>query len=160
MQDIETYIWNSRQSLYRVAYTYVRNEQDALDIVSASIIKAMQAKPKILDERAMTAWVYRVVVNTAKDYLRKNKRLVIGVETEGCIEDGDPTLRMDLEMALNHLPEKYRTVVVLHYFEDMKLQDVAEITSEKLSTVKSRLHKALLLMKADAATPGPRDGIQ
>lgn len=160
MQGIETYIWNSRQSLYRVAYTYVRNEQDALDIVSASIIKALQAKPNILDERAMTAWVYRVVVNTAKDHLRKNKRLIIGVEAEGCIEEGDPTLRMDLDMALKHLPEKYRTVIVLHYFEDMKLQDIAEISGEKLSTVKSRLHKALLLMKVDAATPGPRDAIQ
>ncbi len=65
--QIETYLWEHRTSLYRVAYTYVRNEQDALDVVSQSIIKVLQSQPSLPDEQAATAWVYRVVINTAKD---------------------------------------------------------------------------------------------
>lgn len=149
--QIETYLWERRASLYRVAYTYVRNEQDALDVVSQSIVKVLQSQSTLPDEQAATAWVYRVVINTAKDHLRKFKRVTVGLSTEESACDQDPSERLDLFAAIDRLPEKYRTVIVLHYFEDMKLSDIAAIRGEKLSTVKSRLHRALDLIRADAA---------
>lgn len=150
MESLETYIWEHRQSLYRVAYTYVRSEQDALDIVSASIVKAMRAKPRLDDERAAAAWVYRVVINTAKDHLRRAKWTVAHADSvEPAAREYDPTLRMDLDTVLSQLPEKYRIIIVLHYFEDRRLADVANMLGENLSTVKSRLRRALLLMRAD-----------
>ncbi len=54
---------------------------------------------------------------------------------------------VDLEHALDELPQMYREVVILHYFEDLKLADVATILNIKLSTAKSRLYKALKLLK-------------
>lgn len=149
MQDLETQIWDSRQTLYRFAYMYVHNEQDALDIVSQSIVKALKTQPKFQDESKAAAWIYRVVINTARDHLRKSKHIVSDLPEETCTDDPDATQRLDLEKVIFKLPEKYRTIVVLHYFEDMKLKDIAKIRNENLNTVKSRLRKALNIMKAD-----------
>ena len=149
--DFEAYIWDHRASLYRAAYTYVRHEQDALDIVSQSVVKALQHNPAVPDEQAAMRWMYRVVANTAKDFLRKSKRVVVGLSCDEGVSEGDTAAHMDLHAALCRLPEKYRTVLVLHYFEDMKLSDIAAIRGESLGTVKSRLHRALELIRADEA---------
>ena len=139
-----------KERFYLLAYSYTKNEQDALDVVQDSIQKAMLSLERLEHVDYMKSWFYKIVVRTAIDFLRKHNRLQVTDDDtlqyltpakEDVYED------VDLEHALEALPQMYREVVILHYFEDLKLADVADILGIKLSTAKSRLYKALKLLK-------------
>jgi len=90
------------------------------------------------------------VVNTSLDFLRRQKRNVaVGEEILGSFDFGavDSYGDFDLQRALDNLPEKYRTIVVLRYFEDLKIDEIAEILNENVNTVKTRLYKSLEILR-------------
>ena len=139
-------ILEDRNRLYRLAYSYVKNEQDAMDIVQDVTYKALKNERKLRQPEYLTTWLYRVTVNASLDFLRRHKRESAGVPLP---EDGrtDDYLRLDLFEQLDQLDPKSRTVVVLRFFEDRTLQQIAEITGESLNTVKTRLYRALHTLK-------------
>jgi len=143
-------IREQKERFYLLAYSYTKNEQDALDVVQDSIQKAMLSLERLEHVDYMKSWFYKIVVRTSIDFLRKHNRLQVTDDDtlhyltpakEDVYED------VDLEHALEALPQMFREVVILHYFEDLKLADVADILGIKLSTAKSRLYKALKLLK-------------
>ena len=150
--DIEQYIWRDRDRFYRLAFAYVRNQQDALDIVSESIVKALKNRTKLRDDRAIKAWFYSIVVHTAYDFLRKRKRTVY---TDEIPDEGTQDRYQDFDLfeALARLSEPLRSVVILRFFEDMKLEEIAEALGENVSTVKTRLYRALRVLKIELAEP-------
>ena len=144
------FIRENKERFYLLAYSYTKNEQDALDVVQDSIQKAMTALDKIEKVDSMKSWFYKIVVRTAIDFLRKHKRLqVTDDETLHYLTPAqeDKYENVDLEHAVTELPQMYREVIILHYFEDLKLTDIASILGINLSTAKSRLYKALKLLK-------------
>ena len=145
-KQVENQIMDSYESMYRLAYTYVKNQDDAMDVVQESVYKAITNAKSLQSEDALKSWLCRIVVNTALDFLRKNKR-----ETApGTLPDAgrEDTYRdLDTLRALEALNEKERTVIVLRFFQDLKLQDVAEITGDNLSTVKTILYRSLKKMR-------------
>lgn len=144
------FIREQKERFYLLAYSYTKNEQDALDVVQDSIQKAMLSLDRLENVTYMKSWFYKIVVRTAIDFLRKHKRLqVTDDDTLQYLTPAQEDVyeNVDLEHALDELPQMYREVVILHYFEDLKLADVANILDIKLSTAKSRLYKALKLLK-------------
>lgn len=148
-KEVKKYIVDNKESLYRFAYTYVRNEDDALDIVHDAICKSLTNVDSLKDINSIKPWIYKIVANTAIDYIRKNSKYVIGSDDLNLEESAeyDTYEDIDLQRALDVLPEKYKDVIVLRYFEDMKISDIAKILDEKESTVKTRLYKALSKLK-------------
>ncbi|MGE7926019.1 RNA polymerase sigma factor [Viridibacillus arvi] len=144
------FIREQKERFYLLAYNYTKNEQDALDVVQDSIQKAMLSLNRLENVEYMKSWFYKIVVRTSIDFLRKHKR--IHVTDDDTLQYLTPAKKdvyedVDLEHALDELPQMYREVVILHYFEDLKLADVANILNINLSTAKSRLYKALKLLK-------------
>lgn len=141
-------ISDSADRLYRLAYSYVRNEQDALDIVQDTAYKALKNRTAIKDETYIETWLYRIAVNTALDFLRRRGRETVGLpETEEGREDNlDGFYVLDV---LEKLDEKSRAVIILRFFEDRTLAQIAEILDENLSTIKTRLYKALRILKTE-----------
>lgn len=143
-------ITDNKENIYRLAYSYVKNKEDALDIVQESIYKALTSMDVLKDPEAVKSWLFRIVVNTSLDFLRKHKRVQV-IDDEDLefysagVEDVYPD--MDLERTLEELPLKYRSVIVLRYFEDMKIEEVAEILNENVNTVKTRLYQALKMLR-------------
>lgn len=139
-----------KENVYRLAYSYVKNKEDALDIVQDSIYKAMTHIDGLKDPEAVKSWFYRIVVNTALDFLRRNKKVrtmdheTIDMHVSGTEDD---YTNFDLTRTLEELPEKYRSVIVLRYFEDMKIEEVAAVLGENVNTVKTRLYQALRVMR-------------
>ncbi|WP_339320832.1 sigma-70 family RNA polymerase sigma factor [Paenibacillus sp. FSL W8-0194] len=139
-----------KENVYRLAYSYVKNKEDALDIVQDSIYKAMTHIDGLKDPEAVKSWFYRIVVNTALDFLRRNKKVrtmdheTIEMHVSGAEDD---YTNFDLTRTLEELPEKYRSVIVLRYFEDMKIEEVAAVLGENVNTVKTRLYQALRVMR-------------
>lgn len=144
------FVRENQNSLYRLAYFYAKNAEDAMDLTQESIVKAISKVDTLRDMESVKNWVYRILVNECLMFLRKNKKILyLEEEVEDIVDEGQriETDRLDLLKALERLNDKQKTVVVLRYFEDMKLEDIALVTKTNLSTVKSRLYKSLELMK-------------
>ncbi len=139
-----------KPNLYWLAYSYMKNEQDSLDVIQDSIQKALQSLERLEDEERMKAWFYQILTRTAIDAIRKRQHS-ISYDSDRLIElvatKVDTYPDADLRQALEELPVMYREVVILHYFEDLILKDVATILELNLSTTKSRLYKGLTLLK-------------
>jgi RNA polymerase sigma-70 factor, ECF subfamily len=144
------FITDYKENIYRLAYSYLNNKEDALDAVQEAIYKAMKSQFSLKDPDAVKSWFYRIVVNTALDLLRKRQKVqpmddgTLNLFLSGS-EDVYPDI--DLETALGELPEKYRSVIILRYFEDLKIEEVAEILNENVNTIKTRLYQAIKFLK-------------
>ncbi|NLD72374.1 MAG: sigma-70 family RNA polymerase sigma factor [Chloroflexi bacterium] len=149
---LEQYLWENRERFYRIAYSYVRNEADALDIVSEAVVKALQKGDRLQDKAAMATWCYRILTNTAVDYLRKHKRVVYMEDVQQA-DPGRPDRYHDADLleALGRLPDNLRMVLVLHYLEEMTIRETASVLGQNENTVKSRLYRALELLRKDLA---------
>ncbi|WP_435922531.1 RNA polymerase sigma factor [Paenibacillus sp. DYY-L-2] len=148
---IADFVMKNKENFYRLAYSYCLNAEDALDIVQDSIHKAIKSDT-LKDETAIKSWFYKIVVHTALDFLRRRKRVTVASDGEMELRDPGSEDRyrdLDLERALDELPAEYRSVVVLRYFEDLKIEEVAEVLGLNVNTAKTRLYKALKLLRVE-----------
>jgi RNA polymerase sigma-70 factor (ECF subfamily) len=150
-KKVEEFIIENRENFYRVAYSYVKNEQDALDIIQDSIYKALNSVEKLKEIKFIKTWFYRIVVNCSIDYLRKNKKYSNFLEVEQLekIECYEDYTNLDLKKNLDDLPEKYRIIIVLRFFEDLKIEEIAKILDENVNTVKTRLYQGLKKLRVN-----------
>ncbi|MFQ9510869.1 MAG: RNA polymerase sigma factor [Lachnospiraceae bacterium] len=146
---VEKQLLENYQKYYRLAYSYVKNEDEALDVVQESAYKAMKGYKGIVDVNTISSWIYRIVINTSLDVLRKKKREDIGIIEDYEVGKEDTYTDFDILHSLKKLEEKDRTVIMLRFFEDLKLKDIAKITGENQNTVKTRLYRALNRLKVD-----------
>ena len=151
MKDILIdYIKNNQEKLYRIAFSYSKNEEAALDIVQEAITKALKNINKLREESYIKTWLYRILINESLQYIRKNKRiLTCELETiENKIDyNVDFAEGLDVYKHVQKLNEKLKTVIILRFFEDMKISEIAKITKTNESTVKSRLYRGLKELK-------------
>lgn len=142
----------NKENVYRIAYSYVKNKEDALDIFQDSVQKALISFDKLQDVKTIKSWFYRIVVNTSLDFLRKHKRVsIVDSDTMEFISQGREDIyeNFDLERAIERLPQEYQIIIVLRYFEDLKIDEVAAVLEENTNTIKARLYKALKLLRIE-----------
>lgn len=130
------------ERFYLLAYSYVHNEADALDVVQESACKAITQCKNLKDTEKLLPWLCRIVVNTSLDLLRSQ---VKEQPTEELPETAtvDKYEEFDLKEALNRLEPKNCAIIILRYFEDMKIEDIALVVDENVNTVKARLYRSL-----------------
>lgn len=148
--QIADYVIQYKENIYRLAFSYVKNADDALDIVQESIYKALSSKDSLKNPDYIKTWFYRIVVNASLDFLRKKRKVnVVGEEVFASLDQGvvDDYENFDLQIALDNLSYNYRTVIILRYFEDLKIEEIAEILNENINTVKTRLYKSLKMLR-------------
>ncbi|MBQ9091798.1 MAG: RNA polymerase sigma factor [Anaerotignum sp.] len=150
MQDIYDctvqYIIENQNKFYRLAYSYVQAEQAALDVVQNAICRGLEGCYGLKNPLALKTWFYRIVVNESLQYLRRQKKETpLTEEHTAGLTYAEPAFTEDKAAyeAVMRLPEPMKTVVILHYYEDLTLKQIAEITETNLSTVKTRLYSAL-----------------
>ena len=140
-QIVEKLLVENYEQYYRLAYSYVHNEADALDIVQEAAYKAILKSDSLQKTEYVETWVYRIVVNEACSLLRSRKESAdvedVQVSSEDTYED------IDLRRAIEQLEPKDRAIVILRFFEDRQLDEIAKILDENLSTVKSRLYRVM-----------------
>lgn len=144
---IEQIILKNYNKYYRLAYSYVHNEDDACDIVQSGAYKALRGSHTLHQPEYAETWVYRIMMNESFRYLKKPQFLSYeAVCEESGTEAGaaeDRYADMDLRRALDGLPRKDKAVVIMKYYEDMKLEEIAGVLEENVNTVKSRLYRSL-----------------
>lgn len=146
---ITEYIEENQTALYRLAYVYVRNSEAAMDIVQDTIVQAISHAGSLKSAEQVKPWLYRILVNESLLYLRRNKRWIVVEETPEPKESAEPdwASRMDVLGALETLEPPLKTIILLRFFEDMRLEDIARVTQTNINTVKSRLYKALAQLR-------------
>jgi RNA polymerase sigma-70 factor (ECF subfamily) len=148
--------------LYGIAYGYLRNSEDALEVVQDAFVKLYQQSPRIDARAEIGAWLTRVAINAAIDRYRSKKRRgarEVEVESEDLHalparheRDALDNLHTDdsrraIERGLLVLNERQRAVVTLRHFSDLSLDEIASTLGVRLGTVKSSLNRALARMK-------------
>lgn len=140
----------NQNKYYRLAFSYVKNKDDALDIVQESVCKAIASADSIKNSGQIKSWFCRIIINTSLDFISKNKK-ILPVEEDFLLSidqgQADQYKDFDLQRALEELPAKERSIIILRYFEDMKLKDIAEVLDENVNTVKTKLYKILRDLK-------------
>ncbi|MEG1583792.1 MAG: sigma-70 family RNA polymerase sigma factor, partial [Anaerovorax sp.] len=127
--ELVTYIQAHQESFYRLAYSYAKNREMALDMVQNAIYNALRSIHTLKDSSYIKTWFYRILINASIDELRKNKRMISTDPSELPEEPVKQSLGrdelLDLYAALDQLDEKSKTMISLRFFEDMKLEEVA-----------------------------------
>ncbi|HBG7710023.1 TPA: sigma-70 family RNA polymerase sigma factor [Clostridioides difficile] len=146
---VEKYIIDNKDSFYRIAYSYTKNEEDALDVVQEAMYKALYSVENIKEVNYIKTWFHKILVRTSIDFIRKNRKYNNMTDIDLIDETGeyDKYTDLDLRRALEELPIEYKSIIILRFFEDLKIEEVAIILDENVNTVKTRLYTALKKLK-------------
>lgn len=152
--DFEQVLELYNKMVYRLAYARTGNVQDAEDVLQEVFLRYIRANKIFNDEEHRKAWLLRVTVNCSKTLVTSswNRRRSdeetddSSFGTEDKQLEGFDTRSAVLE-AVGSLPEKYRVVVHLFYYEELSVEEIGRITGSGLSAVKTRLHRARNMLR-------------
>ena len=145
---IEVLIEKYKNNIYAVAFNICKNKHDAEDVVQDTFIQYLSQKKDFQSEQHIRAWIIRVAINKAK-----NKNNLFFRRNSLPLEDYIETLTFEsdesheLFQAVMKLPEKYRIVIHLFYYEDYSVQEIADILKITQNNVKVRLLRGRLSLR-------------
>lgn len=145
IQMIQTY----QDDFYRLCLTYVKDSMTAMDIVQDAIVKAMLNYHKLKSKEYLKTWFYRILINECKLYIRKKKFTEPFYETSFSSPTTDIHTTLEVQEMIEKLPLKYKDIIYLRYYEDMSLLEISQVLHMNVNSVKTRLYKALDILKAD-----------
>ena len=110
----------------------------------------------IKDLNSVKPWVTRILINTSFNFLKKRYRDITNDEVFDSVEDCNVSVldKIILKNALENLPIKLKTIVILRFFEDFKIKDISNILDMNENTVKTNLYKALKILKINLEEEG------
>lgn len=146
---IEKIICEKYNIYYRMAYSYVHNEEDAADIVQEGAYKAIKRSDSLKNKEYASTWIYRIMLNEIFRFLGTHKTEYLENEDIDELATEDNYKDIDLWCALEKMSKEDRLVIQLKYFEDMKLDEIADVLNENVNTVKSRLYRGLKKLKIE-----------
>lgn len=145
-KDSEAFILlmeQNRQSMLKVAKSYLNNEEDVADVIQDTILTCYEKLDTLKNPIFFKTWLIRIVINKCKDRLRQNRELCL---LEDCMTPSYTNERSESDTTftelMNSLDEKYRTILVLYYVEGYNTKEIARLLGLNLHTVKTRLARA------------------
>ncbi len=145
-EQLTQYIKRYGDTVYRVAYNFVKAHEDSEDIVQETFLKLYRSDKGFDSEEHVKAWLIRVAANLAKNHIKapaQSRRTELD-ESLPAPEAEDSGLRA----AMQELPEKYGIVIYLHYFEGYGTREIASMLKMTESNVKARLKRGREKLKA------------
>lgn len=148
-----------QHKLYQVCYRMLGNKQESEDIAQEAFVRAYTNLHTFDQKRKFSTWLYRIATNLCIDRIRKKKPdTYLDAEVTGtdgltmysqiATDDQLPEetivqleLQERIQYEIGRLPDKYRSVIVLKYMEELSLQEISEILDMPLGTVKTRIHR-------------------
>lgn len=147
------YIKKNEEKLYRIAYTYTKNQENALDVVQEAITKSLENISKLRNEEYVKTWFYRILINEAIKASKNTKSFIdyetITNELSSQSNENELIENIDTFAIIQKLKPKLKTVIILRFFENLKIEEIAYITKTNTNTVKSRLYKAIEDIRKD-----------
>lgn len=139
---VET-VSDNKTAMFRLAYSIVLNVEDAEDVVGETILKAFSHLEKLRNHKKMKAWIFQILVNESKSYLKKRSRVELVEDSSLFIQkEGKKDTVSDLLELIYQLDDSFREVLILYYFEEFSVKEIAKILAMPEGTVKSKLSRA------------------
>lgn len=148
-----------KDKLYHLACRMTGNRQEAEDVVQDTFLRVFKNLDSFDENQKFSTWIYRIATNQCIDRLRK-KRKVYSLDAETSDHEGidgyamlpcdDRTPESELllsetqrliQQAMETLPPKYKSVMILRYMQDLSLQEISEVLDMPVTTVKTRVHR-------------------
>ena len=139
-QEFARRVTQMQSSLYRVAASYLRGESDRLDAVSEAIARAWEKRGTLREKAWFATWITRILIRVCVDIQRKQKRMT-PVDTLPETPTGEDSCAA-LREAVDSLPQKLRTMIVLYYMEGYDVQTIARIMGTTKGAVCAGLSRA------------------
>ncbi|MGN1480512.1 RNA polymerase sigma factor [Porcipelethomonas sp.] len=136
-----------KDTVFRIAYSYLKNISDAEDVCQDVFLKFYTYEKSFADNGEEKAWLIRITINKCKDMLKsswKNTR----TDLDECrLTYSMNEAQQELLETVMSIPEKYRIIIHLYYYEQYPIKDIAQITGRKISTVQTQLQRARKLIE-------------
>ncbi len=148
--------------IYRYIHSMVNDNKEAEDLTQETFLRAFRKQDSLRDQGAQTAWLYKIATHVSLDRLRQFARSAPR-ESETDLQEVDiaetdtPSVQKITEQNemsvcvqdyLNRLPDRYRAVILLHDMHDLTAMEISTLLGESLASVKIKLHRARLKLKA------------
>jgi len=163
-EALKTLVARYLPAIYRLAFRYAKNSDDAEDIAQETFVKVWRHLKKFDQAKKFRPWLYQIAKNTCLDWLKKKRAVsfselneIQGQDWEAADfidEAAAPDVSIDqnlladkLAAAAEQLPKKYAAVISLRHAEELNFREIAQVLREPLNTVKSRYQRALILLK-------------
>jgi RNA polymerase sigma-70 factor (TIGR02954 family) len=145
------------ENLYNIAYCYLKDQQEALEAVQETTCRAYVKLKKLKQPQYFKTWLTKILINYCIDEQKRRKEVIELSKEKAAEENLSPEDTIVLEEAVNKLDIKYKHVIILKYFQDMTISDIANVLECPEGTVKSWLHRALKLLKDSLNREGDFD---
>ena len=142
-QDMDAFVHlieKNKTKLYKVAKSYLGNEEDVADAMQDTVLSAYEHIQELKNASYFKTWITRILINHCKDLLRQNKRCTVSDEIIQTI-DTAPEDDREFYALIGELPEDYRMIFLLYYGEEFHTSEIAQILDINENTVKSRLRR-------------------
>lgn len=143
-ETLASFLIETQDRSYRLAYSVLRDREEALDAVQTAVCRALERQDSLRDPGAVRTWFTRILINACNDLLRQRSRVVPFPENgeEPSREDPEPSDEF-LARRVDALPAEMGTVIKLRFYEELTLKEIGEVTGQNINTVKSRLYAGL-----------------
>lgn len=152
-EKLETLIRNNQIKYFKLAISYLKNKEDSLDALHNAIVKALQSYPRLRNEKYMDTWFCRILINECLILIKKREKELTLEKIE--YYNSQEPLKTDSEnfdllyKAISKLEDNLKNIIILRYYNEMSIKQIAKITDTNLNTTKSRLYKALSILKKE-----------
>ena len=154
-----------KTAIFHIIFKIVRDKETANDLVQETFMKAFSSLASYRSEFRFSTWLYKIAANCSIDHLRKKRIQVLSLEGQMDNESGTRTMdvpdysyhperdlvrkeqRFSIEEAIDSLPKKYREVIVYRHKDDKSYEEIADLLSIPIGTVKARIFRARELLK-------------
>lgn len=140
---LTAYLVAEQARFYRLAYSYLKNQEDALDAVQAAVCRALERQEGLRNPEALRPWFTRILVNACLDILRQRGRTVPLDQRQDPGAEDPPLPDEGLARQVEALPLEVGTVIRLRFYEELSLKEISAVTGANVNTVKSRLYTGL-----------------
>lgn len=145
-EEFADLIRENKIQMYRLAYGILKNQADAEDAVGETIVKAWEKLDALRDTGKFRQWIMSITANEAKGIYRSRKRYDL-VEDIGRCRAAQSDKHDELWEIVLTLDDKYRAVIILYYYSQMKIKEISAVLSITEGTVKSRLYRAKAMLR-------------
>ena len=136
-----------KQTVYRVCYAYLKNAMDTEDAVQETFFRLIRKNPRFASQEHEKAWLIRTAVNICKDELKRKRRGDESIDDHPDLQSPETAESSGVLEAVLGLPERYRTVIYLYYYEGYDSAEIAGILKKPKSTVRNDLSDARKILK-------------
>lgn len=130
------------KELYKFALFILNNPSDAEDIVSETIIAAFEGIKKLRDVSLFKPWIFKILTNKCKKFMKRNFRKDMPLENEIESYDGNIEVKQDIRVAFNKLKEDERIIISLSTFGGYRSNEISEILNLNANTIRSKQSRA------------------